>query len=407
MTAGRARKQADAHSLRILMVTPTSFFNDYGGHIRILEETRALTDLGHDVSIITYFMGNNVPGLDIRRTPSLPWRVNYEVGSSRHKIAFDIALVGTCVRQALKIKPDIIHGHMHEGALIGGLLAKMLRIPLVMDFQGSLTGEMVDHGFLNPNGHFYRLTKSLEKIICHLPQSILTSSFEARELLIKEFSIEPSRIHPLPDCVDAVKFDPNRFSQAERDALRQELGIPNKHPVVVYLGLLAEYQGTSHLIRTAAMVKKAGHDIHFLIMGYPDVEGYRQLADSLEVADRVTFTGRVPYEDAPRYLSVGNLAVSAKMSLTEGSGKVLNYMAMGMPTVVYDSPVHREYLSDLGVYVPSGDVESLSQTIVDVIKDPQKGEVIGEGLRNRAKSVYSWERASNQIDKIYRSHLSR
>ncbi len=203
-----------------------------------------------------------------------------------------------------------------------------------------------------------------------------------------------------------MKFNPNRFNQAERDALRKEIGIPNTRPVVVYLGLLAEYQGTSHLIQSAANVKKAGHDIHFLIMGYPDVERYRQLADSLEVSDRISFTGRIPYEEAPRYLSVGDLAVSAKMSLTEGSGKVLNYMAMGLPTVVYDSPVHREYLADLGVYVPSGDVESLTRTILKMLQDPQNSKVVGERLRNRAKKVYSWERASKQIDAIYRSHLS-
>ena len=74
------------------MIAPTSFFSDYGGHIRILEETRALQERGHRVAIVTYHKGNNVPGLDIRRTARLPWHADYEVGSSRHKIAFDVYL---------------------------------------------------------------------------------------------------------------------------------------------------------------------------------------------------------------------------------------------------------------------------------------------------------------------------
>ena len=123
--------------LRILMIAPTSFFNDYGGHIRILEETRALQRLGHQVSIVTYYKGNDVPGLDIRRTPALPWRADYEVGSSRHKLAFDVALLATCLWQGIKIKPDIVHGHMHEGALIGSIcmVIAYLAILLIPQYQ--------------------------------------------------------------------------------------------------------------------------------------------------------------------------------------------------------------------------------------------------------------------------------
>ena len=102
-------------SLRILMIAPTSFFSDYGGHIRILEETRVLQEFGHQVTIVTYYKGSDLPGLDIRRTAPLPWRTDYEVGSSRHKLAFDGLLAAQSLLESLKIRPDVIHGHMHEG----------------------------------------------------------------------------------------------------------------------------------------------------------------------------------------------------------------------------------------------------------------------------------------------------
>ena len=79
-------------SLKVLMIAPTSFFADYGGHVRILEEAVALQKLGHRVTICTYHNGQDVEGLDIERTLSIPWRQDYEVGSSRHKIAFDVLL---------------------------------------------------------------------------------------------------------------------------------------------------------------------------------------------------------------------------------------------------------------------------------------------------------------------------
>ena len=38
---GIAEPSTDGRALRILSVAPTSFFNDYGCHVRILEEARA------------------------------------------------------------------------------------------------------------------------------------------------------------------------------------------------------------------------------------------------------------------------------------------------------------------------------------------------------------------------------
>lgn len=116
---------ATTQPFRILMVTPTSFFADYGGHVRILEETLALQQLGHQITIVTYYKGNDVPGLDIRRSAPLPWRTEYEVGSSRHKLAFNLYLSLKALKVALQLRPDVIHGHMHEGALIGAVLARL------------------------------------------------------------------------------------------------------------------------------------------------------------------------------------------------------------------------------------------------------------------------------------------
>ncbi len=349
---------------RILMIAPTSFFSDYGGHIRILEETRHLQAAGHQVAIVTYYKGSDMPGLDIRRTWPLPWRADYEVGSSRHKLAFDVYLAVKSLLEGIRFRPDVIHGHMHEGALIGGVLARLLRVPLVFDFQGSLTAEMVDHNFLKRNGRIYNLVHWLEKFISNrLPQAILTSSMRARQLLENEFQVPAARIHPLPDCADPVRFNPAAFNQDNKTHLRQRLGIPADRSIVAYLGLLTDYQGIPHLLQAAQKLVLAGKQIHFLIMGYPDVPHYQTMANNLGIGEWVTFTGKVEYRDAPYFLSLGDLSVAPKISSTEGSGKLLNYMAMGQPVVAYDTAVHREYLADLGFYAPVGDVAAFAQAI--------------------------------------------
>ncbi len=385
----------------ILMVAPTSFFADYGCHVRILEEARVLRKLGHKVTIVTYYKGRDLPDLEIVRTRAVPWREEYEVGSSRHKIGFDVLLSLTSLKLVLRRRFDLIHAHLHEGALIGAVLSRLRRVPLVFDFQGSMTAEMVDHSFLDPNGPWYKPARWLETRINPLAHAILTSSQHGAKLLERDFGVDCQRIHAVPDAVNVDFFRPDCLSQAQRMERRKSLGIPPERPVVVYLGLLTEYQGTGNLLHAAAELRRRKVDVHFLIMGYPSVAYYQQMALHLGLGGWVTFTGKIPYEEAPPYLALGDIATAPKISATESSGKILNYMAMELPTVVFDVPVSREFLGGLGVYAAPGNPHSLADAIQSLLNDPSRARSLGERSRQRVTEEYSWEQAGLNIVSIY------
>lgn len=388
---------------RVLMIAPTSFFADYGCHVRILEESRILQKLGHEVTIVTYRNGNDVPGLEIHRTLPIPWRTTYEVGSSRHKLAFDVLLGVETLALLARRRFDVIHAHLHEGALLGQVLGRLFRLPVVFDFQGSLTEEMIDHRFLQRESWVYSPLRRLEQWIDQSAPVIFTSTNHAERLLIDQFGCASDRIIALPDCVDTDTFRPaSTFPPSELAALRQNLGLPADSQVIVYLGLLADYQGTSHLLQAMQQLLRQRPDVHLLLMGFPGVDHYRQQAQALGIADRVIFTGRVPYVTAPQHLALGNVAVAPKMSLTEGSGKLLNYMAMGLPTVVFDTPVAREYLGWAGFYAEYGNVTSLTEKLLAALDTPERGAP----LRQRAIQQYDWTRAGQQIVESYRALIN-
>ena len=392
---------------RILMIAPTSFFSDYGGHVRILEEARVLQKLGHQVTIITYYLGRDLPGLEIVRTRPTPWRADYEVGSSLHKLAFDIFLAWTGLKVVLRRRFDIVHAHTHEGAFIGYFLSRIQRVPLLLDFQGSMTSEMVDHRFLNPEGPWYRWARLLELRIDQFADVIVTSSQLGALLLERDFNCSARRVHPLPDCVDLDFLQPDVLDPEEVVVRRAALGIPPDRPVVAYLGLLTDYQGAPLLVQAAQILKQREVNAHFLIMGFPNVPHYQQMAADLGVADRVTFTGKVPYEEIPIYLALGDVAVAPKLSATEGCGKILNYMAMALPTVVFDTPVSREYLGGLGVYAgQTGDPVALADAITGLLNDPQRRIELGRRLRERVARHFSWDRAGRHLLAIYRTVLT-
>ncbi len=383
------------------MIAPTSFFSDYGGHIRIMEETLALQALGHQVIIVTYYKGRDLPGFDIRRTAPIPYRVDYEVGSSRHKIVFDIYLALKSFWVALKEKPDVIHAHMHEGTLIGWVISTLFRKPLVFDFQGSLTAEMIDHNFLRHSSPFHRIIRRTERFINQRPDVILTSSGRAHHSLHYEYRVPDERIKLLSDCVDVKRFNPDIFTPESKIAIRKRYGIGEDQILVVYLGLLTDYQGIPYLLQVARQLKDQGENVHFLIMGFPDVDKYQIQANDMGLADCTTFTGKIKYEDAPHMLSCGDIAITAKISTTEGSGKILNYMALGLPVVAFDTPVHREYLGDYGVWVEPHDVDGLTNAVVALAHDPGRRETLSKQLRQRIQDHFTWPVAAKHIEETY------
>lgn len=401
---GSEKQTNDRRPYRVLMVAPTSFFSDYGCHVRILEETRTLQKMGHKVTIVTYRNGKGVPGLDIRRTLPIPWRQNYEVGSSRHKIVFDALLGLKTLQLLLTNRYDIIHTHLHEGALIGLVLGRLFRTPVVFDFQGSLTEEMLDHHFLSRESRIYPPLRRLEAWIDQSAPVVFTSTANSERMLLEQWGCQPNRVQTLSDRVNTDTFIPAAdYAPGELLALRRSLGIPDGRKIIAYLGLLAIYQGTDALLASMQKILAQRTDVHLLLMGFPSVGLYRTMAHSMGLSDYVTLPGRIPYADAPKYMALGDVAAAPKLSLTEGAGKLLNYMAVGLPTVAFETPVAREYLGLDGFFAVKGDVDSLTAKLLQALDGVENGQAqrLGQRLRQRAIQQFSWDEAGHQIQAAY------
>jgi glycosyltransferase involved in cell wall biosynthesis len=262
---------------------------------------------------------------------------------------------------------------------------------------------MVDHAFLDPDGWLYPWLHRLETFISRrLADAILTSTSRACQLLEQDFGVPREKLVPLPDCADTIHFDPARFPcDPAAHPLRKQLSIPDGHVVVGYLGLLTNYQGIAHLIDAASILSERGEKVHFLVMGYPNVEHYVKMAEQRGTAGSMTFTGKIPFEQAPDYLALTDITVAPKMSTTEGSGKLLNYMAMARPVVAYDTPVNREFLGDLGVYAPLGDVAAFAEAIAALAEQPARRAKVGCALRRRVEETFSWPAAGLRIEQLY------
>jgi glycosyltransferase involved in cell wall biosynthesis len=384
--------------MRVLMLAPTPFFGDRGCHIRILEEVRALAAQGVEALVATYPVGAEVGPVRTVRAPRLPWVRRLPVGFSPHKPALDLLLLWTAARAALRFRPDVVHGHLHEGAALATVLGRAGGRPAVADLQGSLTGELADHGVLRARGPAAAAARGLERLIVRGPARVVTSSAAFGRELTGTWGLPPGRVVSLPDGVDPEVFRPG----LDAADLRERLGLAGKR-VVVFLGVLTAYQGVDDLLAAWPRVVEGVPDAHLLLMGYPNDDRYRRAVADRGLGASVTVTGRIPYGEAPRYLALGDVAVSAKRSLTEANGKLLNYMASGLATVAYDAPVARDLLGDAGVLVPLGDRAALAAALGGLLADPGEAKRRGEALRERAVADFAWPALGRRLVDVYRA----
>ena len=382
-------------SLKILMLAPTPFFADRGCHVRIFEEARAIAAKGHQVEIVTYHLGRDMPGVVTHRTPRIPWYGKLEAGPSWHKPYLDILLFFKALAVVKQFKPDLIHAHLHEGAFVGIFLKKLLGVPLLFDCQGSLTGEIVDHGFVGKGSFTSALFGRLEGFINKSADVIITSSSPAADDLLQNWGVSSGKVTAVTDGVNTDEFSP-----ADGTAIRQELGIPADACVAAFLGVFNRYQGVDLLLDVVKIMKERGSRIHFLLMGFPD-EKYRNLAASMGIEKSITFTGKIDYARAPQYLAAADVAVSPKLSLTEANGKLFNYMACNLPSLVFDTPVNREILGDTGFYAELGNPVDFADKLERLMADGELRKQAGESSRKRAVEEHSWRSRADRLSSIY------
>ena len=385
--------------LKIVMIAPTPFFADRGCHTRIYGEIRGLQKLGHRVTLVTYGLGRDVPGAETVRCFNFPWYKKLTAGPSVWKILLLPCIAHTARKTIRKLKPDVVHAHLHEGAVAARWCRLFHRKPVYLfDCQGSLSGELAGHHAVRENGWIFRCVRRIEKRIdSFFP--VITQSEQLKGQLMS-LGVPENRILNAMDAVDTDLYQPAEPDQA----LAERLGVDLSKPRVLYMGLLSEYQGTSLMIKAFARTAALVPDVRFIIIGYPDEEKYRKELENAGILDRTVMIGKIPYEETPKYLALSRVAVAPKISLSEGDGKLYNYMSMGMGIACFERSVSKEILGDAGLYAPMGDAEQLGEQLAWLLQHPQEAEALGGKARIRAARLSIHENAT-KIDAFYREQI--
>jgi glycosyltransferase involved in cell wall biosynthesis len=378
----------------VLHIAPTPFFADRGCHIRIRNELEALQPWSYRLILCTYHHGRDVEGLDIRRIPRVPGYNKLDAGYSPFRFIADFLLFFLVLKTVWQERPSLLHGHLHEGALIGWLVKKCLfwrKLGLIMDMQGSLSGELAAYkAFHQP---LLSLFRRVEAFICRLPDAFLCSSGQGLTCLRQDFSVPAAQVHLLEDLV------PDSFFAALHSP--PPVALPPHKQVIIYTGSLVEGKGMQHVLEALRFLGQERGDLFFLLIGYPTaaVEAYVR-HHGLE--PHCLVSGRVNYAELAGWLTLADVALEPKQGEAgEASGKLLHYMAAGLPVVCFDTPNNRQILGEAGYFAPARTSQSFIATLQAALEDKEAARSRGKVGLQRIREGYSSKALGEQLHRLY------
>jgi 1,2-diacylglycerol 3-alpha-glucosyltransferase len=394
--AGRARE-----NYSIAMVAACPFPANHGSAASIREMSDTLSEMGHNVHIVTYPIGQEeirVRQAKVRRTGPFRPEGNAKVGPSAEKFVFDFKLLKLLCRVIREERVDIIHAHNYEGALIGILAKWITRRPLLYNAVNLMSDELAGYRFIRPVFLANALAHALDWFTPIFPDHITAVSPELKDWFVQ---------HGVPEQkVDMVPagIEPDLFDHPEPEKFRAQYPI-NGRPVVMYTGVLNAFQRIDYLLRAFAVTLREQPDA-LLLMVSPLVSEahereHKHLANELGISNSIIWIAPHALEDLPSYLALADVTVVSRPECPGHPVKLLNYMLAGKPTVCFAGAAKGvRHLHDAFI-VPNHDFEALGRGISQLLQDRALAAELGANARATVLADFDWRQICRKIERIY------
>lgn len=303
------------------------------------------------------------------------------------------------IRKAFKQQqPDLVHVH-HPFWLgsVGLWLAKRHKCPAVYTYHTRL--EMYAHYVPLPGALFRNVISHLIiRRFCNKCDGVVVPTYSTEEYL-RLVGVK-SRICVQPSGVDFEGF--NSAHRLSAQALKQQLGIDQKHLVLISVSRLGKEKNVKFLIDAIANLEQKIQDkVRLLIVGEGDDRQYLENRIAEKGLQKIILLiGAVSPENIPGYYQMADIFVFASKSETQGM-VILEAMSAGLPVVA----IRSSGIDDVIVEGQTGfktldDIEAWNSKLKLLIEDVALRETLSmqavEFARQHDNAVFA-----QNIDKFY------
>lgn len=384
----------------------TSFPRYKGDHYQIFvyELAKSLVKRGVNVKVVSSNDGYSLShefmeGIEI-------YRYNYVFPKSFQKITYKGGMPATLKRSlfaklqlpffltALFLKSlkvckdcDLIHVHLTPLGLIAFFLTLIHKKPVILTVLGS------DVNLLSN-----QLQIKISKFIFNKVNVITSVSYAMKKKII-ELNVKPDKVKFLPFGIDVDTFKPR-----PRQNIRDNLHLPLKKKIVLFVGLLIPVKGVNYLIDAIPDVLMVHKDAYFIFIGHGQLKQYLiEKAGDYGIKSSMLFVGNKPHSEIPYWLNASDILVVP--SLSEGRPNViLEAMASEVPVVATNTGGIPELVEDgkNGFLVKKEDSVDLSNKISELLTNEKLRLAMQKYSRQSifAKNL-SWDNSAEEFRKIY------
>jgi len=364
-----------------ILQTPARIFATGGVESYVRNLSKELVGMGHDVEVICA----DGPGEN-----EVDQRIHTKTLKSRGKMA------KTSITPYLPLawhreEFDILHTHLPTpwSADWSGLISRLKKRPLVLTYHNDIVGE----GWAGQIAWIYN--KTALKLLMKSAGGIIVTRNRYVSPYLKEYA---GKVFFIPLGIDVEAFRP-RAAPPKGD--------------IFFLSVLDEfhrYKGLEVLFAALKIMKQELPDVRLVVGGRGCMlDHYRRMADSLGIGDNVSFAGFIPSEKLIEYYNGCRLfALPSTDPRREGFGIVpLEAMACERPVVVTEIMGMAGDINECGagMVVRCNDKEALASSMLAILKDDDLARRMGAEGRKLAIGKYSWRRAAEQIERVYRELL--
>jgi glycosyltransferase involved in cell wall biosynthesis len=406
-------------SERCLYLKPTlSFGANVGGSVaHVAGVTNAFVRAGVAVRLLSAQEQPLVDAPTRQRVVAPDFLISFpfEVNPHRYQSVF----VRAALAAAREHHPDFIYQRYALNDLSGTLLRGRLKLPLVLEWNGS---EVWAQRHWGERLRLERLGLAIERASLRHADLVVVVSQALVDQAVS-LGADPARVLFYPNAIDPQVFDPARFTQQDRAAARAALGVPEAATLLTFVGTFGTWHGTDVL---ASAIRRLidqdrewleRHRVHFLYVGDGALAvRVRELLGAGLGAPFVTLAGMRPQTETPRTLAASDILLSPHVPNPDGTPffgsptKLFEYMAMAKPIVASDldqvgwvlkgwrpgeaPPAASERSRPCAaVLVEPGSVASLVDGIRRVVEMPASGrEALAGEARRLVLESFTWDR---------------
>ncbi|MCQ6273695.1 glycosyltransferase family 4 protein [Bacillus sp. V3B] len=288
---------------------------------------------------------------------------------------------------------DCIHAHDWLVGAAASVLKNRLAIPLVTTIHATEFGR--NNGIYTEMQSF--IHEKERKLVEQSDQIIVCSDYMKQEIQ-QLFNPPIEKVITIPNGIDS-----------ESEIVVGQEGVLNGIPIdpsrkmIFSIGRIVKEKGFDTLIETAAILKKKGSNIYFLIAGKgPMLDEYRRKVDELQLTDTVFFIGFV--DDNQRNKLFEHCDITVFPSLYEPFGIVaLESMKANKPTIVSNTGGLKGIVQHLktGLLMIPGSTDSLIEQIMRLLNDPNLAKQVGENGKRIVESLFSWNRVAEETKRVF------